>query len=140
VGGSGLTGGSLSSRPPVPWRAVETWLVVLIACHSVAVGFFLLFATRWGTRFGGWHDVQPLFFARQAGVFHFVVAASYLAEWFTYRGTAVLVIAKCTAVVFLLSMFYLDGGPWPLPLSALGDGAMAVAIVEVDKRRRRQEG
>ncbi len=129
-----------STRPPFPWRAAENWLVVLIALHSFAVGFFLLFVTRWGTRFGGWPDVRPLFFARQAGIFHFVVAATYLIEWFRYRGVVVLVMAKSLAVVFLLGMFAVDGGPWPLPLSALGDGVMAAIAIAVDKRRRQQEG
>jgi hypothetical protein len=123
------------ARPPFPWRAAENWLVVLVALHSVAVGFVLLFFTRWGIRFGGWPDAQPLFFARQAGVFHLVVAAAYLVEWFRYRGVAILLTAKCLAVVFLLAMVALDGGPWPLPLSALGDGLMAVVVLSVDRRR-----
>jgi hypothetical protein len=127
-------------RPPVPWRALENWLVVLIAFHSAAVGFFLLFLTRWGTAFGGWGEVRPLFFARQAGIFHFVVAAAYLYEWFRYRGIGVLVMAKSFALVFLLAMFWVDGGPWPLPLSALGDGTMGALVLVVDRKRREQEG
>jgi hypothetical protein len=133
-----MTGRNLP--PPFPWRALENWLVVLIVLHSAAVGFFLLFFTGWGTRFGGWPDVHPLFFARQAGIFHFVVGAAYLIEWFRYRGVAVLVTAKCLAVVFLLGMFAVDGGPWPLPLSALGDGAMALVVVAVDRKRLSSEG
>ena len=129
-----------SPRPPVPWRAAENWLVVLIAFHSATVGFFLLFLTRWGTTFGGWGEVQPLFFARQAGIFHFIVALAYLGEWFKYRGVAILAMAKSFALVFLLTMFVVDGGPWPLPLSALGDGAMAAVVLVVDRKRREQEG
>ena len=128
-----------NTPPRFPWRALENWLVVLIALHSFVVAAFLLFLTRWGARFGGWPEVQPLFFARQAGVFHFVVGAAYLIEWFRYRGVAVLVTAKSIAVVFLLAMFLLDGGPWPLPLSAIGDGAMAAVAFAVDRRRSTSE-
>ena len=123
-----------STRLALPWIVVEKWLIVLIALHSVAVGFFLLFLTRWGTVFGGWPDVRPLFFARQAGIFHFVVAAAYLVEWFRYRGMVILVSAKATAVAFLVAMWLVDGGPWPLLLSALGDGAMAALVLAVHRK------
>ena len=54
--------------------ALERTLVVLIALHSLVVGLFLTFATEWGARFGGFPSPVPLFFPRQAGAFHFVVA------------------------------------------------------------------
>ena len=44
---------------------------------------------------------MPLFFPRQAGAFHFVVAAVYLVEYFRYRGVLLLVMTKSIAVVFL---------------------------------------
>ena len=113
---------------------MEKWLIVLIALHSVAIGFFLLFLTRWGTAFGGWPDVRPLFFARQAGIFHFVAATAYLTEWFRYRGFVILILAKGTAVAFLVAMYLVDGGPWPLLLSALGDGSMALLVLAVHRR------
>ena len=74
------------------WSRLEKWLIVLVSAHSFAVGSFLLFATRWGTAFGGWAEVEPLFFARQAGIFHFVVATSYLIEYFRYRGVVLVVL------------------------------------------------
>jgi len=106
-------------------RTLERWYVILVALHSYCVGGFLLFATRWGAEFGGWGDVEPLFFARQAGVFHFVVATGYLIEYFRYRRITLLLTAKSIAVVFLTSMALLDGQPWAVPLSAAADGAMA---------------
>jgi hypothetical protein len=105
-----------------------TALVVLIALHSVAVGAFLVFATVWGTAFGGWTDVHPLFFPRQAGVFHFVVAAGYLIEYFRYRGITLLLTAKAIAVVFLVDATFRYGGPWAVPLSAAADAAMAATV------------
>jgi hypothetical protein len=107
-------------------RALEAVYVVLIALHSYCVGGFLLFATRWGAEFGGWGGVEPLFFARQAGIFHFVVATGYLIEYFRDRRITLMLTAKSIAVVFLTSMALVDGGPWAVPLSAAADGVMAL--------------
>jgi hypothetical protein len=118
----------------VSWRALERGLVVAVALHSFAVGFFLLFFTRWGIRFGGWGEASPLFFARQAGIFHFVVASGYLIEYFRTRGVEFLLLAKATATVFLVAMM-LDGGrQWALPASALGDALMGLAVWIVHRK------
>jgi hypothetical protein len=109
-----------------PARLLSAY-VVLVALHSYAVGAFLLFATEWGARFGGFGSVSPLFFARQAGVFHFVLATAYLVEWFRYGGVVVLLSAKATAVVFLLAAWALGTEAWSVPLSALADGVMGLA-------------
>jgi hypothetical protein len=117
-------------------RRLEGWLVVLIALHSLSVAFFLLFLTEWGVRFGGWGEASPLFFARQAGVFHVVVAVGYLIEWFRHRGVVLLVTTKAIAVLFLGAMYLIDGGPWAVPLSAAGDAAMALAVLVVHRLAR----
>jgi hypothetical protein len=104
-------------------RILSAW-VVLVALHSYAVGAFLLFATEWGVRFGGFGDVSPLFFAKQAGVFHFVLATAYLVERFVYGGVVILLAAKATGVVFLLAMWAAGAEAWSVPLSAAGDAAM----------------
>jgi hypothetical protein len=106
-------------------RLLSAW-VVLVALHSYAVGTFLLFATEWGARFGGFGAVSPLFFARQAGIFHFVIATAYLVERFVHGGVIVLLLAKATAVVFLLVMWALGVNAWSIPLSAAADAAMGV--------------
>lgn len=114
----------------------ERALVVLIALHSLAVGLFLTFATEWGARFGGFGEVRPLFFARQAGAFHFVVALVYLVEYFRYRGVLLLALTKATAVVFLgLTVLLVPGSPWVVPLSALGDAAMGLAVALLRRAR-----
>ena len=83
-------------------------------------------SSSWGADFGGWGEVQPLFFARQAGIFHFVIATGYLIEYFRYRGIALMLTAKSIAVIFLGAMGLIDGGPWAVPLSAAADGVMAL--------------
>ena len=108
--------------------------VVLVALHSYAVGTFLLFATAWGARFGGFGEVSPLFFARQAGVFHFVIATAYLVERFRYGGIVILLSAKATAVVFLLAAWLLGVDAWSVPLSAAGDAAMGTLAVVLARR------
>ena len=123
--------------PPSPegLEKLERALVVLIAVHSVVVGLFLTFATDWGARFGGFPSPVPLFFPRQAGAFHFVVAAIYLVEYFHYRGVGLLVLTKSLAVVFLFLTTALDDVPWLVPLSGVGDGLMAVAVVLLRRAR-----
>ena len=117
------------------FQRVEKWLVILIAIHSVVVGIFLLFLTRWGAAFGGWPEVSPLFFARQAGIFHFVVAAGYLIEYFRYGGVTFLLITKILAVAFLAGVMVADPtSPWAVPLSAVADGLMALVVYLVHRR------
>jgi hypothetical protein len=114
---------------PERLEALERALVVLIALHSVVVGLFLSFATDWGARFGGFPSPVPLFFPRQAGAFHFVVAGVYLVEYFAYRGVALLVMTKAIAVVFLGLTSALGVVPWLVPLSGVGDLAMGAAVL-----------
>ena len=116
------------------YRRVERWLIVLIALHSYAVGFFLLFLTRWGVTFGGWDNVTTLFFPRQAGIFHVVIATGYLIEYFRYRGVVLMVSAKFTAVVFLFGMMAVGDAPWAVPLSAIGDGLMGIVVLWIHRK------
>jgi len=115
-------------------RRLESWYVFLVVLHSYCVGFFLLFATRWGAQFGGWGEVEPLFFARQAGAFHFVVATGYLLEYFRHRRITLLLSAKSFGVVFLAAMALLTEQPWAVPLSAVADGAMALLAWALHRR------
>ena len=113
---------------------LERLAVHLVALHSLAVGFGLLVLTRWGTAFGGWPEVTPLFFARQAGIFHFVVVTGYLLEYRRTGGVTFLLATKAIAVAFLLGMTLLDGGPWMVPVSAAGDALMGVAVWTLHRR------
>jgi len=114
-------------------RLLSAW-VVLVALHSYAVGAFLLFATEWGARFGGFGEVSPLFFARQAGIFHFVLATAYLVDWFVHGSVTILLTAKAMAVLFLLTMWALGVNAWSVPLSAAGDAAMGAATFLLARR------
>ena len=114
---------------PLDFKQVEKWLVILIAIHSFAIGFALLFLTRWGAALGGWPEVEPLFFARQAGIFHFVVAAGYLIEYFRYGGVTFLLVTKILAVAFLTGIMIAEPEfSWTIPPSALVDGLMALVV------------
>ena len=114
--------------------------MVLIALHSFVVGLFLVLVPEWGARLGGFGPVSPLFFARQAGAFHFVAATAYLVEYFRYRGVLLLVITKTVAVVFLLTTSALDEVPWVVPLSGVADGVMGLAVVLLRRARGRGLG
>jgi hypothetical protein len=130
---------SPATRPGLTTAAglatLERTLVALIALHSLVVGLFLTFGTEWGARFGGFPTPVPLFFPRQAGAFHFVVAGVYLVEYFRYRGVLLLVMTKSIAVVFLGLTTVLVTVPWVVPLSGLGDAAMALAVVLLRRAR-----
>jgi hypothetical protein len=117
-------------------RRLERWLVVLIALHSYGVGCGLLFLTEWGARLGGWSEVDPLFFARQAGIFHFLIATAYLLEYFRNGTVTLLLTAKATAVLFLGVMMLVEPGQWIVPVSAAADGLMGAAVWWVHRGTR----
>jgi len=116
------------------WARVERILVVLVALHTFAVGTGLFVVPAWALRFGGWRELPPLFFPRQAGVFHFVVGIGYLVEYFRFRSVALLLTAKSLAVVFLIGAAVLAQVPWFVPFAGVADGAMAVAVWYVHRR------
>ena len=120
---------SLSSR--LQALDAERWLVVLIAAHSLVVGLALMIAPQWAPEFGGWSRVEPLFFIRQAGIFHFVLATGYLLEHFRRRDVMLLLTAKALAVVFLLGYAVAAPVPWIVPFSGVADGLMGAAVVAV---------
>ena len=130
----GATGDSRVLKSQDNRRRLERWLVVLIAIHSYAVGAGLIFLTEFGARMGGWEEVVPLFFARQAGVFHFLVATAYLLEYFRHGTVTMLLITKSTAFVFLSAMWLIEPGIWIIPLSAVGDGLMGLVVWLVHRR------
>jgi hypothetical protein len=106
----------------------EAVLVAAVVAHSVAVGLVLVIVPAWGLRFGGWSAVPPLFFPRQAGVFHFAVSFGYALEFLRGRGVTLLVFTKTIAVVFLVAASA-AGAPWLVPASAAADAAMGAAVL-----------
>jgi hypothetical protein len=124
-----------SSAAAWPLGRLEEALVLLIAAHSVVVGLLLLFATEWGARIGGFPPVTPLFFARQAGAFHLVVATAYLVEYFRYRGVLLLLLTKSIAVGFLGLVTLCSDVPWLVPLSGAFDALMGGAVFLLRRRR-----
>jgi hypothetical protein len=117
-----------------PWARIEGLLVLAISLHSAAIGVAAIVATEWGLRFSGFEDASPLFFTRQVGVFHIVVAIAYCIELFRYRGIVILLTTKAIAVVFLGGILLLEPLPWIVPFSAVGDGAMAGVLWYVHRR------
>ncbi len=117
----------------ISWPALEKLGIVLVALHSLLVGALLLFIPAWTLGFAGWEAVDDLFFVRQSGAFHFVVAAGYLVE---YRGRGsinLLIVAKSTAVVFLLALSPW-GEAWSVPFSGITDGLMLVGMVVIHRQ------
>ena len=113
----------------------ERWLVILVALHSAVVGVILLGAPGWAASIGGWGEIQTVFFVRQGGAFHIVVAVGYLMEYFRHRTVGLLLTAKSLATVFLVLSWLADlSGAWALPYAALGDGLMAVLVFLVHRR------
>lgn len=120
------------------WPRLERWVVVLIALHSYFVGLLLLFATEWSVQFAGWEMPDNLFFPRQGGAFHLVVATGYLVEHFRFRRIKLLIIAKSIATVFLLASSR-DVGAWSVLVSGVVDGLMLVVAAWVHVKARRAE-
>ena len=116
----------------------ERLLIILVSLHSAIIGVVFVVAPDWLVRFGGWEGIDPVFFGRQAGAFHLVLAGTYLIEHFRYRGVTVLVAAKTFAMVFLLACTAVDHLPWAVPVSGVGDAMMAMLVWYVHRTVRSQ--
>jgi hypothetical protein len=115
---------------------LERLYVVLVALHSLAIGFGLVFMTDFAMRFAGWGEPEPAFFPRQGGAFHFVVAAGYLIEYFRHRTVTLMITAKSIAFVFLIGVTIVSDVPWAVPFSGIADGAMGLLAYLLHRRTR----
>lgn len=121
----------------IPWRKLDMIGVTLVTLHSLLVGFLLFFIPEWTLKFAGWDQVDTLFFPRQSGAFHFVVALGYFVEWRRCGTINLLLIAKSTAVIFLLVLNPWSEA-WSVPFSGITDGMMLVGMFIVHRMARRQ--
>lgn len=117
----------------VPWLVLERWLIGLIAAHSVGIGVLLLAAPGWAVRFAGWGGAEPLFFVRQAGVFHLVVATGYVLEYGRSGTVSLLAVTKFMACAFLIASALFTDTAWSVLFSGITDGAMGLAVVVVHR-------
>lgn len=122
------------------WHRLEGWVVVLVILHSVAVGVMLTLFPGWSTRFGGWEGVDPLFFPRQAGVFHFVVSFAYAWEYLRLRGVTILVVTKVVACAFLMAATLFGEAAWSVPFSGVADGLMGLVVLGIHQLGAPPEG
>ena len=112
----------------------ERLLISLVALHSAIIGVVFIAAPNWTMQFGGWERIEPVFFGRQAGAFHIVLAAGYLMEYGAYRGIRLILIAKSFAFFFLLVYTIIDPLPWAVPTSGVLDGLMALVVWWVHRK------
>lgn len=114
-----------------PERRLST-LLWLVALHSAAVGFGLIWHPPELLASMGYAPCSEPFFPTQGGVFHVIMAVGYamaaadIARW---RSLAVFtVVVKALAFVFLL-VYWALAARLPLVLfSGLADGAMAICV------------
>lgn len=119
---------------PQRWRRLSSLAVVAVALHSYAVGALLSLFPVFSLQLGGWDTGGTVFFVRQGGAFHFVVATAYLLEFFRHREIFILLVAKAIGVAFLgwsIAMGHDSPLVW---LSLLGDAAMAGAVFFLHRR------
>jgi hypothetical protein len=94
------------------------------------VGIALAAFPDWSTALAGFGPVRPVFFARQAGVFHLVLAE-------LRRGSVTLLVtAKAVAAVFLLGSALTGPSAWAVPFSGAADGVMGLAVAWLARRNR----
>ena len=122
-------------RPDL-WRRLEGVGVLLVALHSFAIGIMLMFTTSWVLAFAGWDEVSHLFFPRQSGAFHVILASGYMWEYRRHGTIGLMLLAKAVAVVFLLVMSPWKEA-WSVPFSGVFDGLMLVGMALVHRMANR---
>jgi len=120
------------------WRKLEDVGVFLVALHSFLIGIMLVFTTQWVLDFAGF-NVPCTFFPRQSGAFHIILAAGYFLEYRAYQTIRLMLLAKATAVVFLLIMSPWKEA-WSVPFSGVFDGLMLVGMALIHRMAKRDAG
>ena len=86
----------------IPWKGLERLGVFLVALHSFLIGVMLIFTTSWVLDFAGWSEVSHLFFPRQSGAFHIILAAGYWWEFQRHRTIGLMLMTLVLSVGLIL--------------------------------------
>ena len=89
--------------------------------------YTIMILTGWTLEFAGFNNTVNFFFPRQSGAFHIVIAIGYALEYRRSRGITLILLAKFTAVVFLLMLSSWNEA-WSVPFSGITDGLMLVGM------------
>lgn len=114
-------------------RNIFRLLLWLIALHSFVVGVCLIFLPLTLFEFFGFAAISEKFFPVQGGVFHIIMAGVYACSAFNPERCRdyirLTIIAKFTALLFLLLFYLLIDRQLVVLLSGLGDGLMGLLVV-----------
>jgi hypothetical protein len=125
-------------RPSASERA-EALLVAFAMLQGIAVGAWLGLLPDSALRAGGFPP-SGAFFVRWAGVLHLVLSAGYALEWFRFRRTSLLVVAKAATAAFLALVWISEGLPRLMVVAIVLEAALATAAAllhgPADRSRR----
>jgi hypothetical protein len=114
-------------------RRLETVLVLLIALHSLILGFAMAFQPTRTLDLFGWDYQGPMFFPSQTGVFLVLFGILFVIFIWYRRLIWFIIVIKSVAVVFLLSQRCILGpaAPGTILLAAVFDGLMGLAVAGI---------
>ncbi len=114
-------------------RRLETILVLLIALHSLILGFAMAFQPTRTLNLFGWDYQGPMFFPTQTGVFLALFGILFVIFIWYRRLIWFIIVIKSAAVVFLLSQNYILGSaaPGTILLAAVFDGLMGLSVAGI---------
>ena len=114
--------------------------VCLVGLHSLVLGTFIFFCTRFFYRLFFRVDIENLFFVRQAGLFLFCLGLFYLVPLMDlkkgHRLVMIIILTKVLAVFSLVANASITARPAIMLLTAAGDGSMALLLALLYFRAR----
>ena len=124
----------MSVRYPVERNdAILRWMLLAAAAHSFATGVGLLLQPEGLLVWCGWNSPGEPFFPAQGGVFHVLMAGLYVhaarsaaRRWMLL---SFVTAVKVTATLFLTIYVLFVRAVWMVALSAVVDGAFALAFL-----------
>jgi len=111
-------------------QRLETMLVSFIALHSLMLGLAMTLQPIRTLAFFGWNYKGPMFFPTQTGVFLGLFGALFFI-FIRYRTLIwFIVVIKATAVVFLVSQYYIlsQDAPQTVFIAGIFDGIMGLSV------------
>ncbi len=117
---------------------LERLLILFAFAHSVGTGLFLICFPELSAKIATFHLNSDPFFIRQGGVFHIILGFVYFYEHWKYNGITLIVTAKTSALVFLLSTYLFSPCPLFILFMAVFDALIGLAVWALHRANQRE--